>query len=383
MTGRPLRVLCWDHARCTAPMTAAAVAYGAVAPEVAVQIEVRSLADFNDQPPWQLEDGHDLVFIDHPMVGAIAARRALIPFEELLDPVELADVAAGSVHAAYASYRWSDRQWALPLDLATQVSARHEHRLTELGEAVPRTWDEVLVLAQRRPGAVALPMTAADAMCTLISLSANAHRSAGRPPHWFDADALRFLVELAALTLPAGAGVAPPRVLDDLADPESRCAYVPFVFGYAALHRGPVRFGDVPGRRGRPVGAVLGGAGVGVPAGARRPLEAARFAAWLMRRDVQEQVSVPAGAQPGSSWCWSSTTASRGGFFSATADTVSAAFTRPRDPWWPELHRRGGDLLLEELLSGTDANVIATRLVSLAEAVSDGAAALPSPAGRS
>ena len=49
---------------------------------------------------------------------------------------------------------------------------------------------------------------------------------------------------------------------------------------------------------------------------------------------------------------------------------MSAAYTRPRDPWWPELHRRGGELLLQHLLAGTDVAHVASELAALAASVS-------------
>lgn len=370
MTAAEVRVLGWDHPRCTAPLAAAAAAYREIAPEVTVRIDARPLADFNDQPPWEVEGSYDLLLIDHPMVGAIAERRALLPFEELLGADALHEVAAGSLGPAYRSYRWAGSQWALPLDLATQVSARNTRKLSALGESTPRTWDDVLALAQREPGAVALPLTAADAMCTLISLSANARRSSGREPHWFDPEALRHLSDLVGLIRPAGVRVPPPRLLVELAEPSTPLSYVPFVFGYSLLHRDPVAFGNVPGRHGRPIGAILGGAGIGIPVGAARPAEAAAFAAWLMRGDVQRDLLLPAGAQTASRWCWSSATAREHDFFLATEATMSAAFTRPRDPWWPDLHRRGGELLLEHLLAGTNTDRIAGDLAELTAHIS-------------
>src|SRR5262245_42443795 len=73
-----LRGLCWDHPRCVRPMRAAAVAYLGIRPDVVVEWDARPLAQFNDQPVWEV-GGYDLIFMDHPMVGAVAERAALVP----------------------------------------------------------------------------------------------------------------------------------------------------------------------------------------------------------------------------------------------------------------------------------------------------------------
>lgn len=353
-----LRGLCWDHPRCVEPMRAAAAAYRSVRPDVVLEWAARPLAQFNDQPVWEVEDGYDLIFMDHPMVGAVAERAALAPLDSVVDT----DVIAVRDDA----YTWDGRRWALGVDAACQVAAYREDRL-DPGD-VPSTWDDVLALAKAEPGAVALPLYPSDAICTLMSLSANACAAAGDPPHWLHPAGAAMLVELARLVDPVCFDQNPPALLAAMAG-ASPVAYVPFVFGYATLSRPPLRFADVAGVDGTPRGAVLGGAGLGVfPAGAHVD-EAAAFAAWCMRTDVQRTVLLEAGGQPGNRVVWDDPTADEvaGGFLSATVHTLDQAYLRPRDPWWPDCQRDAGRLLARLLRDGATADRVVADLTALVE----------------
>lgn len=364
-----LRVLCWDHPRCTGPTEAAAVAYRMERSDIRVECTRRPLASFNDDLPSQLTPeqrrGVDLIYIDHPMVAAIAAESTLVPLDELLAPEELLGATAGAIGATSSCYALAGRQWALGADAACQVSARNTEKLAHLQQDVPRSWPEVLDLARRQPSAVGLPLTAADAMCTLISLSANARATRGQGPHWLDEDAAQFLTELVQALGRDFLGVTPADVLARLAAAEDDLAYVPYLFGYTITHRGAVAFGDVPGRDGRPLGAVLGGAGLGVLATSSHQREAARFAAWLMQPRVQHTVLAPAGGQPPHASLWEGQ--DPGSFAASTVASLRSAYQRPRQTWWPQFHARGGARLLELLADRGSATEIVTELQQLAD----------------
>ncbi|WP_291415948.1 extracellular solute-binding protein [Actinophytocola sp.] len=358
-----LRGLCWDHPRCVRPMAAAAEAYRAVRPDVVVEWDARPLARFNDQPVWQVAGGFDLIFVDHPMTGAVAGRDALVPLDTVLDAGELDRVGALSVHGG--AYTWGGHRWALGVDAACQVAAFRADRLG--ADEVPATWDDVLALAKSAPGSVALPLYPSDAICGLMSLSANASLAAGERPVWVHPHGAEMLVELARLVDPVCFDRNPPALLDAMAG-ESEIAYVPLVFGYANLSRPPLRFADVPGVDGRPRGAVLGGAGLGVFPDSRHVADAAAFAAWCMGTGVQRDVLLEAGGQPGNRLVWDDPTADEvaGGFLSATRRSIDEAYLRPRERWWPEFQRDGGRLLVRLLRDGAPPGRIVEELTGLA-----------------
>lgn len=363
-----IRVMCWDHPRCTSPMRAAAEVYSARRPELEIRLATRPLALFNDQPVWDLEGAYDLIFIDHPITGAAAERTALVAFDKVLDNDTLARIGAESIGASHRSYTWEGHQWALGVDAASQVAVYREDLLRDLGRSIPRTWDDVLELAAE-PHAVALPLYSSDAICTLISLSANAAIAEGDEPTWLRLEGVEMLVELARRVDPMYYSLNPPQLLDLMADDDNSPAYVPFVFGYASLAHSPLSFTDVPGVDGRPRGAILGGAGLAISPSSQHPQEAAGFAAWYASGDTQSDIVLPAGGQPGSRLAWDA--ASRVGgspsFFEATRQSIEQAFLRPRAAWWPPFQRDAGTQLVAMMRDGTSPSRIHSELTEMAE----------------
>jgi multiple sugar transport system substrate-binding protein len=346
-------------------MAAAAAAYRAVRPDVELSWAARPLAAFNDQPVWDIEPGFDLVFVDHPTVGAVAARSALVPLDTVLPDDVLDTIHTESVSGGL--YDWGGHRWAFGVDAACQVAAYRADRL----DAVPVSWAEVLELARSRPGTVALPLYPSDAICSLMTVSANACLAEGEPPDWLHPRGAEFLAELAGLVAPMSFDANPPALLDAMRGPDSEIAYVPLTFGYANLSRPPLRFADIPGVTGTPHGAVLGGAGLGVLPDSAHVAEAAAFAAWCMGTPVQRDVLLPAGGQPGNRLVWTDESADpvAGGFLSATGRSIFSAYVRPRDPWWPDLQRDCGLLLAGLLREGTTGPRIVKELTALAEEV--------------
>ncbi len=359
-----LRVLCWEHPRCIGPMLAAVGAYRAVHPEVEVRLGVRSLALFNDQPVWELNGGYDLIFIDYPMTGAVATRNALVPFDKVVDAEVLERIAAESMGDSHRSYAWDGRQWALGVDVASQVAAVDENRFRDLDRDVPRTWDDVLDLAAI-PQAVALPLHSSDAICTLISLSANAAHAAHDEPTWLRHEAVEMLVELANRVDPQCYDLNPPRLLALMGGDTRSPAYVPLTFGYANLAQPPLAFTDIPGVDGRPRGAILGGAGLAIAPSSPHYQEAAEFASWYVSGEAQRDIVLPAGGQPANRLAWDAAGCSS--FFQATRQSLEHAYMRPRDPWWLPFQRDAGSRLVAMLREATSPERIYRELAELAE----------------
>lgn len=371
-----LRVMCWDHPRCTSPMQAAAETYSALNPGLEIRLSTRPLALFNDQPVWELDGTYDLIFIDHPITGAVAERNALVPFDKVLDADELDRIEADSIGGSHRSYTWDGHQWALGADAACQVAAYREDLLRELGRDVPQTWDDVLTLAET-PDAMALPLHSSDAICTLISLSANAAHAAGDEPTWLRPEAVEMLTDLARRVDPKCYELNPPRLLALMGDDAGSPAYVPFIFGYANFANAPLSFTDVPGVDGRPRGAILGGAGLGISTSSTQVEKAAAFASWYSSGEAQRDIVLPAGGQPGSRLAWDAAGSSVGvpdskrnvstSFFRATRQSIEHSFLRPRDPWWPPFQRDAGIRLTARLHEGASPADIYRDLVELAD----------------
>jgi multiple sugar transport system substrate-binding protein len=196
-----LTVLCWDHPRCVAPLKAAATAWRSEHPEVGFEVTARPLAAFNDQPVTEIASTADLLFVDHPMMGRVAQERALLPLEDLVPADTLAALTADSLGASQESYRWEGRHWATAVDAACQVAVVDERSSSELGPL--RRWDDVLELARRRPGSVAIPLYPSDAVLSLLSISADLRAcGAAEDDDMWPRAAVEILCELTALVDP-------------------------------------------------------------------------------------------------------------------------------------------------------------------------------------
>jgi multiple sugar transport system substrate-binding protein len=320
---------------------------------VEIEWHARSLRDFGDQSLEELATSFDLLSIDHPFVGTAHATGCLAPLEELLPAETLAALAADALGASHVSYAYASHQWGLATDAACQVAAVRDDLLE--GPA-PATWEEVLALARARPGRVALPLVAADAISSYVTLLANA----GHPPPAaagrfaepeYGLRALEVLAELTALGHRDCVAMNPPAALDRLMGTDE-IVYIPLAYGYTNYsrpggRRRRCRFLDIPSAGLGPVGAMLGGAGLAVSATSEHLREAAAFAAWLTGAEAQREVVAPAGGQPGSRSAWLDPEVDRltGGFTSGTLATIEAAYLRPREPWWPRFQLEAGETL--------------------------------------
>jgi multiple sugar transport system substrate-binding protein len=358
--GTTLILLTWDDLRATGPLEAAIAAYSRVVPDVAIGLERRPLAAFNDEPIEEATARADLVVFDHPMVPRAVSHEALLPLDEVLGRLDLA--ALRTVGGSSDSYRWRGRTWGLAIDAACQVMASRPDLLDRLGATVPDSVSSLLALAEAYPGQVVLPLYPSDAFCTLLSLSAAYARAAGDPVSWLRRDALACLVELVGRTDPRGFDLNPPAVLRGLRAHDG-WALAPFVFGYANVNRNStdrsIGWHDLPTVAGARA-SILGGAGLGISSSTRTPEAAADFLVWFADPEVQRSIATPNGGQPACLAVWDDPDADREvmGFFGRTRRTMDAASVRPQAPWWPDFQHEASVELARRLRRQEPADTI-------------------------
>ena len=330
-----LRGITWEHDRGYGSVSASALAYREIAPDVDVRWEFRSLQAFADQDLASLVADYDLLVIDHPHIPIAAEERLLLRLDGVGHDEDLAKLAGQSVGRSHVSYSHAGHQWGLATDAAAQVAAYRPDLIAE----PPRDWQGVLELA--RNGRVLWPFKPVDAYSSLITVAANN----GTPPMTSDgifladdaaAEALELLRELASLVPVDNAGVNPIEVADVMASGD-RYAYCPLLFGYTNYSRvgfrqNRLRFVDIPSRGNGVNGSLLGGAGIAVSSATRHPEEAIDYAFWLDSAGVQEGVYYDGGGQPGNAVAWESdrTNADSLDFFRGTRATLDGAYLRPR-----------------------------------------------------
>lgn len=332
MTSIALKGMTWDHPRGYEPL-AACSALWKQRTGVDIRWDRRSLQDFEAFPVDQLARQYDLIVIDHPHVGQVTREGCLLPFDE----ARLGSIARGSVGRSFPSYHWKGRQWALPIDAATQVLAWRPDRL----EAAPSDWTQVLELA--RAGRVALPLRPPHSLMCLYTLCAQLG-APGRVegPDLFDveiaSEVCERLRQLIGLIDPKCLSQDPIAVFEDMARTDARIDCVPLIYGYvnyAWQDFRPVRLGfaDIPTLGGHgPRGSALGGTGIAVSARSAHAEAAFDFAVWVADAEAQRGPFAAAGGQPGHAAAWEDDTVNRsaGDFYRATRETLEGAWVRPR-----------------------------------------------------
>src|SRR5699024_6712562 len=152
---------------------------------------------------------------------------------------------------SYASYNLAGKQWALPLDAASQVTAL---RADVLQQAAPGTWDEVIELAERGVG-LALSLAGPHALLSFLSIAAGLQpgRDLCNGDRWVDRavahEAWRILSTVARYTSPATFDLNPIGLLEAMIDTDE-IALCPLVYGYVNYADSqlakPLTFVDAP-----------------------------------------------------------------------------------------------------------------------------------------
>lgn len=356
MSGVSLKGMTWSHPRGYDPMVACSALWEKET-GVSVSWEKRSLQDFESFPVEELARAYDLIVIDHPHVGQITAEGCLAPLDVAGRETDLAALAAGSVGRSFPSYTWQGRQWAFPIDAATQVQAWRP----DLIEAAPATWDEVLTLARR--GEVLLPLRAPHSLMCFYTLAANLGQACAveGPGDLVDAKAgetaFDMLREIAALVDPQCLAMDPIAVSEKMAETGSRIACAPLIYGYVSYAMKGFRpnrlaFADMPaaGNIG-PVGSALGGTGIAVSAFSAARKEAIDFAYWIAGGNVQRGPYAAAGGQPGHAAAWEDDTVNQatGDFYRDTRATLEGAWMRPRHDGYMAFQQAASDRINEGL----------------------------------
>lgn len=365
-----LRGITWEHERGYGSVVAAARAYAAVRPDVEIDWQYRSLLAFGDQPVEDLVADYDLLVIDHPHIPFAAENGLLLALDGAGHDDELEVLAAQTVGPSHATYTYAGRQWGLATDAAAQVAAWRPDLLPE----PPRTWADVLALAQE--GRVLWPAKPVDAFSSLVSIAGAYGHTPMRTPGVFLARegalaALDLMHRLAALVPPDDLGRNPIEVADLLAEGD-RYAYSPLLFGYTNYSRIGFRshrlaYIDVPTGTGGVQGSLLGGAGIAVSAQTAHPCEAIDHAFWLDSAAVQKGVYFDGGGQPGNAAAWEAerTNAATLDFFRSTRRTLETSYVRPRSTGYMEVQNGAGHLISAALARQIDDDDLIRRLDTL------------------
>jgi len=321
--------------------------------------EKRSLQDFESYPVQDLARAYDLIVIDHPHVGQITAEQCIVPLDTPDRRGALATLERQSVGKSFVSYRWQDRQWALPIDAATQVMGYRADKT-----AAPTSWSDVMEMA--RAGRVLLPMLPPHSLMCLFTLAANLghHCSSNGEPELVDRatgiEVLTMLGELCSLLPGSIYEIDPISASAAIAETGSEHWIVPYMYGYVnyafdGFTPQRLSFGNIPaaGTLG-PVGGTLGGTGIAISAFSAHRQEAIEHAFWLAGADIQRGLYATSGGQPGNAVAWEDDAVNLKAhdFYRDTRDTLEDSYMRPRHNGYMAFQQAGSKRINEGLRSG-------------------------------
>ncbi|QEI09321.1 extracellular solute-binding protein [Pigmentiphaga aceris] len=382
------RGLTWDHPRGYGALRAAAGL------QALIDWNTHSLEGFESAPIQDICSRYDLVVLDHPHLGEAIAQSCLRPLDEVFDAKDLARIAAASIGRTYDSYHMDGRQWALPLDAATQVMAVRADLLAKVdsGHAgqlnqdtptqaahgpvnVPKTWDEVRALSAST-GKVALSLAGPHALLSLLSIAAAIDPTADlrNGDRWHTkatiTQACELLLELAARSPASVRALNPIGLLAHMTTHDD-VILCPLVYGYvnyaSASLAQPLAFHDAPSAKPGIPGSILGGTGIAISRRCEPDAALREHLLWLMSEATQTGFIPLHDGQPSNvaSWADPQVNALSDDFYRQTTRTLAAASVRPRHDGYIAFQDRGSALLREGIAAGTSASQLADALAQL------------------
>lgn len=366
----------WSHSRGYSSIVAVAQRYEELHPDVKINWEKRSLADFENQPVGDLAKRYDMLIIDHPWTGFGEASGVLRPLESLFPTGFLADQEAHSTGPSYRSYTMDGHQLALPVDGATPVSIYRPDLTGGQDDPLPATWEEMIRRARDgRTILAAAPLyTLLDffMMCATIAGGEEKLYQEEIAPAEVAREALERQRELAALCPPVIFDINPIQVYELMSGDSQSYTYCPFVFGYSnycrpGYSRHVLKAANVVMYGNRMLKTTLGGTGLAISSRCEHLAETVGFCQYALSEDIQKTIFFDAGGQPGyrTAWLDPAVNSRSNGFFADTLETMEQASMRPRYNGYMHLQDNGGAIVREYLMTGRDLNGTLDKLNTL------------------
>lgn len=362
----------WNHTRGLLPMQATAQRFSEVHPDIDVVWHKRSLQQFADAPLSDLASRFDLLVIDHPSIGEAAHDDLLLPLDKHLPAEFLADQDANTVGASHRSYHYNGHQNALAIDAATPIAGWRSDLLSRANAELPKTWDDLLVLARR--GLVTVPAIPIDSLMNLFmlanALDAEPFANPGHviPSHQAGIEALRLLRELVQEAAPGSLERNPIKTWQLLATSDT-VAYCPFAYGYSNYSRNgyathPLQTGGLISFNGKQLRSTLGGAGLAISKHCKHPETAVEYALFVASGEIQRTLYAFSGGQPGhrAAWLDGNLNAHTHDFFRNTLSTLDAAWVRPRFPGFIAFQDAASTIVHDYLVHGGSEQAVLERM---------------------
>lgn len=353
------RALTWDHPRGYNALAAASARLSEERDGISIEWHKQPLEGFEEHPIADLCANYDLVVLDHPHIGEAVRSDCLQSLETIFGTEVLKDIAARTIGPCFTSYAYAGKQWALPLDAATQVMAL---RSDLVGGPPPSTWNDVLALAKSAP--VTLSIAGPHAALSLMSLAVSHGITPASEGRFLPRDVGEACLDIMARlfeTMPDEAkGLNPIGILELMAASDA-VALCPLVYGYVNYavpdkpeHR-PVTFADAPSADGAsPRGSVLGGTGIGISRRCQVTPALIVHLQWLMSEEAQIGFIPSHDGQPSARRAWQDESVNTrwNGFYAGTESTIESAHVRPRFDGYIAFQTSASATIREGLVAG-------------------------------
>jgi multiple sugar transport system substrate-binding protein len=357
MSAVRLRGITWDHRRAIDPLLATQAMFAAAHPGIEIDWASRPLHGFEFTPVAELAKSYDMIILDHPFCGDIAASGCLLPVDDILSG-EALDAFVGPSRETYV---YAGKTWAVPVDAACQVAVSRPDLMAKLDEKAPADWTALLALGRRasqRNMKLAIGLRGVHSLMTFFTLCANLGRpcaTVANEPFVDLATAHAALEQMRALL-----SLCPVEALDwnsielhDVMVARDDLVFCPAVYCYATYaetdQRRPLRFHDFPGPRG-PRGSTIGGTGLGLSAHCAHPEAVLTYARFAASAAAQSAFALHHG-QPArrETWTDSAIDARFGGCYGATLRTIEQCWIRPRFAGYLGFQAKAGPLIEQHL----------------------------------
>ena len=375
MSAVRLRGMTWDHRRAIDPLRATQAMFAAAHPGIEVEWSSRPLHGFEFTPVAELAKSYDMIILDHPFCGDIAASQCLLPVDDILS----GDPQDAFVGPSRETYVYAGKTWAVPVDAACQVAVSRPDLMARLGEKTPTDWSALLDLGRRasqRNMKLAIGLRGVHSLMTFFTLCANLGRPcATSPGEPFAAlaTAREALEQMRALL-----SLCPREALDwnsielhDVMVARDDLVFCPAVYCYAtyaeADQRQPLRFHDFPGPRG-PRGSTIGGTGLGLSAYCAHPEAALTYARFAASTAAQLAFALHHG-QPARIDAWQNAEINTrfNGCYGDTLRTMEGCWIRPRFAGYLGFQAKAGPLIEQHLRGEIAERDLLDRLQTLFE----------------
>ena len=364
-----LKGMTWDHPRGYDPMIATSLAFKKNHPgKVSLHWEKRSLQAFADRPIQDMTDEFDLIVIDYPHVGEVAAKGLLTQLDISSYKNQLEKLRSETVGLSCDSYKIDNHQWALPIDSATQVASYRK----DLTNNLPKNWNQLIELAKNKK--VLWPLKSVHAISSFYSIYNNIGEAFNPINKNFVSKdqcikTLEMMKVVSDLLSKECLDMDPIIVAEEMTESDN-IYYCPYLYGFSNYSRKGFRknilfYTNVMdlSKKGSS-GTHLGGTGIAVSNNCQNKDYAIEYAYWIASSECQKNIFYSSGGQPGNSLAWEDSTINEetNNFFINTRDTLEKSWLRPRHNGYMGFQDEAGNIINEYLYKNIDENKIYEKL---------------------